>query len=68
MPRDTPRPGSLRVQRGMMWEEDLPPGYRLRDDVDLLILLRPDGSMVAAFSADGADPAEVFAAAWEDYE
>lgn len=51
-----------------MREEDLPPGYRLGGDPDILLLLRPDGSMVAAFSARGADPAEVFAAAWEDYE
>ncbi len=42
----------------MRWEEDLPPGYRLRED----------GSEVAAFSALGADPLEVIAAAWEDFE
>jgi hypothetical protein len=47
---------------------DLPPGYRLRNDPDLLVLLRPDGSVVAAFSALGADPIEVIASAWEDYE
>ena len=52
----------------MRWEEDLPPGYRLREDPDLLILLGPDGSVVAAFSAQGADPLEVIAAAWEDHE
>ncbi len=52
-----------------MWGwEDLPPGYRLREDPDILLLLRPDGSLVAAFSARGADPLEVIAAAWEDYE
>ena len=50
----------------MGWEEDLPPGYTLREDPDLLVLLRPDGSVVAAFSAGGADPMEVIAAAWED--
>ena len=48
--------------------EDLPPGYRLEEDPDVLLLLRPDGSLVAAFSAQAADPPEVFAAAWEDYE
>jgi hypothetical protein len=48
--------------------EDLPQGYRLEEDPDVLLLLRPDGSLVAAFSARGADPPEVFAAAWEDYE
>ncbi len=47
---------------------DLPPSYRLDEDPDLLMLLRPDGSVVAAFSARGADTLEVIAAAWEDYE
>ena len=47
----------------MRWEEDLPPGYTLREDPDLLILLGPDGSEVAAFSAEGADPLEVLVAA-----
>jgi len=46
----------------------LPPGYRLKKDADLMVLLGPDGSKVAAFSAQGADPLEVIAAAWEDYE
>jgi hypothetical protein len=50
------------------WEEELPPGYTLREDPDLLILLGPDGSEVAAFSAEGADPLEVLVAAWEDHE
>ncbi len=48
--------------------DDLPPDYRLEENPDILLLLRPDGSVVAAFSAWGADPAEVFAEAWEDYE
>jgi len=56
------------VQGCVRWEEDLPPGYRMREDADLLVVLRPDGSEVAAFSALGADPLEVIAAAWEDYE
>ena len=34
-------------------EPNLPLGYRLRRDPDLLILLRPDGSVAAAFSAGG---------------
>ena len=51
-----------------MGEKHLPPGYRLRGDPDILFLLRPDGSVVAAFSARAADPVEVFAAAWEDCE
>ena len=58
--QDEPRTTGMR--------EDLPPGYRLEADPDVLLLLRPDGSLVAAFSVQGADPKEVFAAAWEDYE
>ena len=52
----------------MRWEEDLPPGYRLGEDPDILLLLRPDGSVAGAFSAEGADPWEIIAAAWEDHE
>ena len=52
----------------MRIDEDLPPGYRLREDADILLLLRPDGTLVAAFSAHGADPLEVTVAAWEDHE
>jgi hypothetical protein len=36
----------------------LPFGYHLERDADLLILIRSDGSFVAAFSAVGADPFE----------
>ena len=51
------------------WEGDLPPGYGLRKGgAELLVLLRPGGSEVAAFGAQGADPIEVIAAAWGDYE
>ncbi len=60
------RVGTGPVQRGMRWEEELPPGYGLREDADLLVLLREDGSEVAAFSAPAADPLEVIAAVWED--
>ena len=45
----------------------LPPGYRVWVDPDLLVLRRADGSVVAAFSALGADPAEVEKEASEDY-
>ena len=45
---------------------ELPFGYYLQFDADLLILRRPDCSFVAAFSAMGADPFEVEAAVWED--
>ena len=44
----------------------LPPGYWLERDADILILRRPDGSIVAAFSARGAEPSEVERAAAED--
>ena len=50
------------------WEGDLPPGYSLSGDADLMVLLGPCGSKVAAFSELGADPLEVIAAAWKDYE
>lgn len=61
-------PGACPVGTCMEWEGDLPPGYRIVRNADLLTLLRPDGSLVAAFSAQGADPLEVIAAAWEDAE
>ena len=44
----------------------LPFGYYLERDADLLILRRPDCSVVAALSAVGADPFEVELALWED--
>jgi len=45
----------------------LPPGYVLdASDPDVLVLRRPDGSSVAAFSARGADPSELRRAAEED--
>ena len=47
-------------------EPNLPLGYRLWRDPDLLLLLRPDGSVAAAFSARGANQEDVELAAWED--
>ena len=38
---------------------DLPTGYHLERDSDILILRRLDGSMIGAFSARGADPEAV---------
>jgi hypothetical protein len=62
-------PGNAGCPSVSEWEGDLPPGYGLReDDADLLVLLGPGGSEVAAFSARGGDPFEVIAVAWEDYE
>ena len=46
----------------------LPSDYRLNEtDRELLVLRRGDGSVVAAFSATGADPAEVKRRAWDDH-
>jgi hypothetical protein len=45
----------------------LPPGYRIHPGLNLMVLRRADGSMVAAFSASGADPAEVKEEAEKDY-
>jgi hypothetical protein len=44
---------------------DLPFGYYLERDADLLILRRPDSSFVAAFSARGVDLFEVELTMWE---
>jgi len=44
----------------------LPFGYYLQPDADLLMLLRPGCSLVAAFSAMGADALEGKAMVWED--
>ena len=44
----------------------LPFGYHLERDADLLILCRPNGSFVAAFSALSVDLFEVELAVWED--
>jgi len=57
---------SLSHNAHVLLEGDLPPGYHLRKDTDLLVLLRPDGSEVAEFVAGAADPLEVTVAAWED--
>ena len=46
----------------------LPSGFSLDETTypGAVILRRPDGSEVAAFSAEGADPREIERAAWED--
>ncbi len=44
----------------------LPFGYYVERDPDLLLLRRPDGTLVAAFSASGVDPLEVELTVWED--
>lgn len=51
----------------MQHTSDLPTGYRLRRDSDILTLCRPDDSIVARFSGAGADLNEVRKAAEQDY-
>ncbi len=51
-----------------MRDLDLPAGYWLERDADILVLHRPDDSIVAAFSAQGADPTEIERAAEEDHQ
>jgi hypothetical protein len=50
-------------------EPRLPPGYRLdRSDPDLWTLRRPEGWVVAHFSAQGATKEAIEKTAREDYE
>ena len=50
-------------------EPRLPPGYRLdRSDPDVWALRRPEGWVVAHFSARGATKEAIEQAAWEDHE
>ena len=63
--------GLMLVRRGngYRWrgqDFELPFGYHVEHRGDLLVLLRPNQSLVAAFSAMGPDPFEVEAAVWED--
>lgn len=44
----------------------MPFGYYLELDDELLIVRRPDRSVVAEFGAVGVDPFEVELAVWED--
>jgi hypothetical protein len=49
-------------------EPRLPPGYRLdRSDPDVWVLRRPEGWVVARFSAQGATKVAIEDIAWEDY-
>jgi hypothetical protein len=49
-------------------ELHLPSGYRLdRSDPDVWMLRRPEGWVVAYFSARGATKEAVEGVAWEDY-
>ena len=50
-------------------EPRLPPGYRLdRSDPDVWALRRPEGWVVAHFSARGAAEEAIEQTAWEDNE
>ncbi len=65
---ESPSPESPSAARKVELEElHLPEGYWLEWDPDVLVLRRPDGSEVAAFSAEGARPGEIERAAREDY-
>ena len=44
----------------------LPLGYYVERDPDLLLLRRPNGTLVATFSTRGVDPLEVELTVWED--
>jgi hypothetical protein len=45
---------------------ELPFGYYLERDADLLVLRRSDGTFVAAFNVGGVSLFEVELAVWED--
>jgi hypothetical protein len=50
-------------------EPRLPPDYRLdMSDPNVLALRRPEGWVVAHFSAQGATRVAIEETAWEDYE
>ena len=49
-----------------MWDLKLPVGYHVLRDNNLTTLRRADGSLVAAFSTQGADPRKIEQAARED--
>ena len=48
-------------------ELPLPPGYTIEHGVDVLLLRREEGSVVAAFSARGTTAREVKRTAWDDH-
>ena len=55
-----------RKDKGMKLQ--LPPGYYLELDPDILMLRRKDDSVLGAFSARGAIRAAVEMEAWVDYQ
>jgi hypothetical protein len=57
------------VLTGLSGEPRLPPGYRLdRSDADVWTLRRPEGWVVAHFSARSATEEAIEQTAWEDLE
>ena len=62
----------MRERRGIVMDSEeprLPSGYRLdRSDPDVWALRRPEGWVVAYFSARGATKEAIELSAWEDYE
>lgn len=48
-------------------ELQLPPGYYVERDPDTCTLRRPDGHLVAAFSARGVIAETIEGVAWEDH-
>ena len=66
-----PRPGGRYDQEGddasrAPSDQDRPAGYHVRWDPDMLTLHRGDGSMVAAFSTEGAVRTRVASVAADD--
>ncbi len=61
--------GNVRlVVPSMDWQGlRLPPGYHIAHEAELLALCREDGSVVARFVEDYADPRLIERVAWEDY-
>ena len=61
--------GGSDLDRGPAGGRRLPPGYRvdLVSDPGVITLRRQDGSVVARFSARGADEEEIVRAAWADF-
>jgi hypothetical protein len=57
-----------RRSTGTYFDLNLPEGYFVCIDPDVLYLYRPDGTLVARFSATGVNPPEITRAAWEDVQ
>ena len=58
--------GLTRSERRRLRKDRLAAGYWIEHDATMIVLHRPDGSVVAAFNPMGADPEEIAAEAWGD--